>query len=139
MPASAHAIEYAPPGGVSQGVQHPFCSNHQVGPFGSQRSGVGIVNVVSCNLPKAGKQGQFSTFMEQAFERGLTFGQTYINTNIAVFRFHGDLITAYHNYFDPRRLSEVHRLSNNVSQWRPRPKAPCAQSISASQRRCHRH
>ena len=34
-------------------------------------------------------------------------GTEYTNTNIAVFRFENGLISAYHDYFDPRRFQVV--------------------------------
>lgn len=34
-------------------------------------------------------------------------GVEYTNSNIAVFRFDGELIVAYHDYFDPRRFQKV--------------------------------
>jgi ketosteroid isomerase-like protein len=37
----------------------------------------------------------------------LADGTEYTNQNIAVFRFDGGLITAYHDYFDPRRFQVV--------------------------------
>jgi hypothetical protein len=38
---------------------------------------------------------------------GLTDGTEYTNDNIAVFRFEDGLISAYHDYFDPRRFQTV--------------------------------
>jgi uncharacterized protein len=37
----------------------------------------------------------------------LVGGIEYTNSNIAVFRFDGDLISAYHDYFDPLRFQVV--------------------------------
>jgi uncharacterized protein len=37
----------------------------------------------------------------------LVSGERYTNSNIAVFRFEGGRITAYHDYFDPRRFQVV--------------------------------
>jgi uncharacterized protein len=37
----------------------------------------------------------------------LTNGTVYTNDNIAVFRFRDGLISAYHDYFDPRRFQAV--------------------------------
>lgn len=37
----------------------------------------------------------------------LTDGTEYTNDNIAVFRFEDGLISAYHDYFDPRRFQTV--------------------------------
>jgi ketosteroid isomerase-like protein len=37
----------------------------------------------------------------------ITGGTEYTNDNIAVFLFEGDLIRAYHDYFDPRRFQTV--------------------------------
>jgi len=37
----------------------------------------------------------------------LTGGTEYTNSNIAVFRFRDGLISAYHDYFDPRRFQTV--------------------------------
>jgi ketosteroid isomerase-like protein len=37
----------------------------------------------------------------------LTDGTVYTNSNIAVFRFEDGLISAYHDYFDPRRFQVV--------------------------------
>jgi ketosteroid isomerase-like protein len=34
-------------------------------------------------------------------------GTVYTNANIAVFRFTGERIRAYHDYFDPRRFQAV--------------------------------
>jgi len=37
----------------------------------------------------------------------LADGTEYTNDNIAVFRFEDGLISAYHDYFDPRRFQRV--------------------------------
>jgi ketosteroid isomerase-like protein len=37
----------------------------------------------------------------------MTGGTHYTNSNIAVFRFSDGLISAYHDYFDPRRFQAV--------------------------------
>jgi ketosteroid isomerase-like protein len=45
--------------------------------------------------------------VEYAVRAKLTSGVEYTNTNIAVFRFEEGLISAYHDYFDPRRFQTV--------------------------------
>jgi ketosteroid isomerase-like protein len=37
----------------------------------------------------------------------LVDGTVYTNSNIAVFRFENGLVSAYHDYFDPRRFQVV--------------------------------
>jgi uncharacterized protein len=45
--------------------------------------------------------------VEYLVKAKLVTGTEYTNTNIAVFRFEDGLISAYHDYFDPRRFQVV--------------------------------
>ena len=45
--------------------------------------------------------------VEYDVDATLRTGARYTNRNIAVFRFRGELIAAYHDYFDPRRFQVV--------------------------------
>jgi hypothetical protein len=45
--------------------------------------------------------------VEYDVQATLRDGTEYSNSNIAVFHIGGDLIGAYHDYFDPRRFQTV--------------------------------
>jgi ketosteroid isomerase-like protein len=45
--------------------------------------------------------------VEYSVSASMTGGGEYTNDNIAVFRFDGDLIREYRDYFDPRRFQPV--------------------------------
>jgi uncharacterized protein len=45
--------------------------------------------------------------VEYSNRAALVTGGEYTNDNIAVFRFDGELISEYHDYFDPRRFQVV--------------------------------
>lgn len=60
--------------------------------------------VISDIYPAADSDAVVVEYRNRAILRN---GSEYTNSNIAVFRFRQGLISAYHDYFDPRRFQEV--------------------------------